>query len=443
MFATLRNVKCAYPQSAQEKATKRARPASNGNQDDSRKPTRPAHSAAKASKTVSKGDSVSQRHDQGVGKEISPPPSLSWTAESLGDPSNDVFMFDDLHNPDSAMDGIFDDLVGQVNPATNDFSSLDGPFTFPADFSGTLGPMKSMQETFDFYDNPLLPRDDSHNASSDTDNTSNGLLSIPSSPPSNAASRDAGRPDPERAEELQQQQDASHRASPVTAVASISRPCDPARSEIAQRPNLGPATNGAFKPDVGSTCSSPQVSCQCLTSALSLLETLAIEIARASGPTIARILHFKKRALAQCNMLLDCQRCSSVSSFLILLVVFCEKMVTSYELVLAILTKQYKSRQGREPVGTSTTRSHSGAFDAELEEERQMAVKDYDLDMEEQPCVFGNLASMQMRKMRTFLARVKAVLRQWKCDPHIATVDSVEERLRQQLRLFNKDSNEL
>ena len=82
-------------------------------------------------------------------------------------------MFDDLHNPDS-MDGIFDDLVGQVNPATNDFSSLDGPFTFPADFSGTLGPMKSMQETFDFYDNPLLPRDDSHNASSDTDNTSNG-----------------------------------------------------------------------------------------------------------------------------------------------------------------------------------------------------------------------------------------------------------------------------
>lgn len=267
------------------------------------------------------------------------------------------------------------------------------------------------------------------------------MLSIASSPPSNTVSRDAGGPDHERAEELQQQQDAPHHANPVTAVASLSRPCNPARSEVVLRPNFGSAISDAFKPDVGSTCSSPQISCQCLTSALSLLETLAIEIARASGPTIARILHFKKRALAQCNMLLDCQRCSSVSSFLILLVVFCEKMVTSYEQVLVILTNQYKSRQGLEPGSTSTTRQ-GGTFDPELEEERQMALKDYDLDMEEQPCVFGNLASMQMRKMGTFLARVKAVLRQWKCDPHIATVDSVEERLRQQLRLFNKDSNE-
>ena len=117
-------------------------------------------------------------------------------------------------------------------------------------------------------------------------------------------------------------------------------------------------------------------------------------------------------------------------------------MVTSYEQVLVILTKQYNSRQGLETVSTSTARQGE-TFDSEHEGERQMAVKDYDIDMEEQPCVFGNLASMQMRKMRTFLARVKAVLRQWKCDPHIATVDSVEERLRQQLRLFNKDSNEL
>ena len=83
-------------------------------------------------------------------------------------------MFDDLHNHDAAMDGIFDDLVGQVHPATNDFSSLDSAFVFPADFPGTLEPMKSMEDAFDFYDNPLLPQDDNHNTSSDTDNTSNG-----------------------------------------------------------------------------------------------------------------------------------------------------------------------------------------------------------------------------------------------------------------------------
>lgn len=83
-------------------------------------------------------------------------------------------MFDDLHNPDAAMDGIFDDLVGQAHTATNDFSSLDGPFAFPADFPDTLGPIKSIQDAFDFYDSVSLPQDDSHNTSSDTDNTSNG-----------------------------------------------------------------------------------------------------------------------------------------------------------------------------------------------------------------------------------------------------------------------------
>lgn len=253
------------------------------------------------------------------------------------------------------------------------------------------------------------------------------MLSIPSSPPSNTDPRDVEGSGCERAEDFQQQQDAPYRASLVTtsgAVVSLPRP------EVVQKLN------------VGSTHSYPQASCQCLTSALSLLETLAIEIAWASGPTIARILNFKERALAQCNIFLDCPRCSSVSSFLILLVVFCEKMVTSYEQILAILTKHYKSHQGFVPVSPSATRQ-GGTVDSELGEDRQMAVKDYDLDMEEQPCVYGNLASMQMRKMTTFLTRVKTVLRQWNCDPHIATVDSVEERLRQQLRLFNKDPNEL
>lgn len=124
--------------------------------------------------SISKRGSVSRQSDQDVGKGISPPPSLLWTAESIGDQSNDVFMFGDLRNPDSAMGGIFDDLVGEVHAATNDFSSLDGPLAFHADFPGILGPMKSMQEAFNFYDNPSLPQDDSHNTSSDTDNTSNG-----------------------------------------------------------------------------------------------------------------------------------------------------------------------------------------------------------------------------------------------------------------------------
>ena len=212
---------------------------------------------------------------------------------------------------------------------------------------------------------------------------------------------------------------------------------DSVRSEAAQHPGPRLATLGTSHLNDGSANPANQASCQCLTSALSLLETLATQSAQPSAPTVARILHFKKRALAQCDVLLDCQRCSSVSSFIMLLVVFCEKMVTSYERVLVMLTAQYKSRQGQslETAGGSTATSAR-------DEERRMAVKDYDVDMEEQPCVFGSLASMQMRKMKTFLARVKTVLRQWNCDLHVATVISVEERLRQQLSLFDKNSNE-
>lgn len=206
------------------------------------------------------------------------------------------------------------------------------------------------------------------------------------------------------------------------------------RSKSSHYPAPVLSMSGAPALAVLTTNPSMQASCQCLTSALSLLETLAIESARISGPTIARILHFKKRALVQCNMLLDCERCSSVSSFIILLVVFCEKMITSYERVLVVLTEQCKLRQNQQLDPASAS--------PERDEERQMAVKDYDLDMEEQPWVFGGLASMQMRKLKTFLARLKAVLKQWNCDPHVMMVDSVEERLQQQLRLFDKNLNE-
>ena len=214
----------------------------------------------------------------------------------------------------------------------------------------------------------------------------------------------------------------------------------------ARHSTTDPSEVDALRLAVSPTSSSERAaSCQCLMSALTLLETLAIESARPSAPTVARILHFKKRALAQCNTLLECRRCSTVSSFIMLLVILCEKMITSYEQILAVLTKQYNLRQAR-LLGSATRYQsvESGNDHAAhaLDEERQVAVKDYDLDMEEQPCVFGGLASLQMRKLKTFLTRVKAVLRQCHCDLHVVMVDSVEERLRQQLRLFDKSSNE-
>ena len=251
---------------------------------------------------------------------------------------------------------------------------------------------------------------------------------------------DAQNPGPVRSVQPGQRQTQLHNINLARlgeCVASDARSSDSVRHVVAQQPRPESATSGTSNLTGGPTT---QSSCQCLTSALSLLETLTIQSAQPSARTVARILHFKKRALAQCDVLLDCQRCGSLSSFIMLLVVFCEKMVTSYERVLVILTAQYKARQGQQSSDIAGGGFASAA--SERDEERRMAVRDYDVDMEEQPCVFGSLASMQMRKMKTFLARVKTVLRQWNCELHVATVVSVEERLRQQLRLFDKDSNE-
>ena len=97
-----------------------------------------------------------------------------------------------------------------------------------------------------------------------------------------------------------------------------------------------------------------------------------------------------------------------------------------------MLTEQYNLRQARlQGCATPCKSVESGSDHAilGLDEERQVAVKDYDLDMEEQPCVFGGLASLQMRKLKIFLARVKDVLKQCHCNLHIAMVDWIEERL--------------
>ena len=391
----------------------------NKNSVDSNNPVSPARSGAissKVSKTSASKRSSGHKRYAGVSRELSPPLSPLWTTGSLTDQSTHSLALDELHNPGLSMNGLSHSLGEGFRPGTTDFFDLDGPIAICADFPDILSPLDSVQRTFEGFGNPLATAGTTHCSSSDTDTT------LPPSPPSNATSINV--PTSGAMDNLVPLGDT---VAPVVRAGNV-------RPEVSQRPASESSMSGAPQFGVVSTNPSTQASCQCLTSALLLLETLTVESARPSAPTIARILHFKKRALAQCNMLLDCQHCSSVSSFLMLLVVFCEKMITSYERVLMVLTEQYQLGQGL-PIDTTSVFY-------EQDDARQMTVKDYDLDMEEQPCVFGGLASMQMRKLKTFLARVKAVLRQWNCDMHVVMVDSVEERLRQQLRLFDKDSNE-
>lgn len=202
----------------------------------------------------------------------------------------------------------------------------------------------------------------------------------------------------------------------------------------------GPSASDRSKPTSALKDPLGNSSCQCFTSAMSLLETLAIADVKPQLSIVAHLLHMKKRAVMQCNMLLDCPRCSSVSSFMVLLIVLCQKIIASYERVLVILTEQYnrisQRRRSNESDALTEISGEGGSDD-----ERQIMVKDYDLDPEEQPCVFGGLASLQLRRLVSFLARMRHVLKGWNWDPHIKMVDSVETRVRAQLRLFDKDAH--
>lgn len=333
-------------------------------------------------------DSADQLHNQEISNLISPRPSLSWAAGSVTNHSNHRSILDELPNTEFSLTGFLETLGGDSLPNPANTSGFEGLFPVSAGFSDIAYPLESGEKTNGEPDSALNIGANDHSTAFDMGNSFSG--------------------------------------SPV--------------------PNATLVSQGllldSFKPRMQGNAGlskslSTQGSCSCLLSALALLETIAIESARHSAPNVGRILQFKKQALAQCNKLLDCERCCSFSSFIMLLVVFCEKLITSYEQVLVVLTEQYKLRQTlllQDPVGGSP--ESSGV----RPEEFVMSVQDYNLDAEEQPCVFGSLAYMQMKKMNRFLARMKAILRQWKCHLHVVMVDSVEERLRQQLRLFEKDS---
>ena len=67
-----------------------------------------------------------------------------------------------------------------------------------------------------------------------------------------------------------------------------------------------------------------------------------------------------------------------------------------------------------------------------------MAIIGYDLDMDEEPCVFGALALIQLRRLSLLLKRVKGVARTWKWESHVAIVDGTEEQVKCHIRKYDK-----
>ena len=188
-------------------------------------------------------------------------------------------------------------------------------------------------------------------------------------------------------------------------------------------------------------------SCRCLTSGLSLLEALSIEDAGVNLPSAARTLHLNKRALTQCKRLLDCEFCSGASNFMMLLIVLCQNIIGSYERVIFLLTEQFNklhSKQNSERGSMQAEREYrdgAGERNHELGQRDRMTLGDYELDPEEEPCLFGELVLLQLRTLKTLLATIRVVLKSWNWDTHILMMDSVSERVRMQLAKFGGKSH--
>ena len=177
--------------------------------------------------------------------------------------------------------------------------------------------------------------------------------------------------------------------------------------------------------------------CQCLTSVSCLLETLSVEVEKFGPRTIGRLVNIMKRVLIQCDTLLDCETCTNLSNYMMLLIILCQKIACSFDEVLAILTEQYKRLHERDSLSEDGTDA-SQEGDQEPQEHR-IIIQDYDLDVEEEPCLYGALTLIQVKKLRALLDRIRGMSR----TSHIIIIDRTEEQVKNQLRAYdkNKDSD--
>ena len=77
----------------------------------------------------------------------------------------------------------------------------------------------------------------------------------------------------------------------------------------------------------------PALSCRCLESASANLEEWETIKHDSGRKWIDSLLALQKRTIGQCNYVLDCKRCSSSSSSMMLPLLMCEQVVSSFQLI--------------------------------------------------------------------------------------------------------------
>ncbi|KAI4217468.1 MAG: hypothetical protein LQ351_000063 [Letrouitia transgressa] len=163
-------------------------------------------------------------------------------------------------------------------------------------------------------------------------------------------------------------------------------------------------------------------SCRCMSTALDILEVLEVKNSKMSLEAIDGILSFKKRALAQCNVMLECQGCNSHSQFMMLLVVICDKMVASFERL---------SISCREVHNTITEVGDiKRAEGFTIVDGKSLFVGEYEVDLDEERCyLVRQLVMLQLKNLATFELRLKGIANGWSWDAHKTMLATIDKRL--------------
>lgn len=127
-----------------------------------------------------------------------------------------------------------------------------------------------------------------------------------------------------------------------------------------------------------------------------------------------------------------------MSDFLMLLIVLSQKISGSFDQIIVILTDQYNRVVGLDQQWNHHEQVLERSMDVAQEidhNEEMLTVRKYVVDLEEEPCVFGGVIILQLRKMIMLLESLRVMLREARKSSHITMLDSVIVKAREQLRL--------
>lgn len=122
----------------------------------------------------------------------------------------------------------------------------------------------------------------------------------------------------------------------------------------------------------------------------------------------------------QCNTMLDCQSCNATSSFMMLLVIVSQRMMTSFEGLLQILEECFSRLSDKDEPSQQ----------AECTNMRLVFLGEFEIDKrEEWACLIGGLIMLQLRSLVTFLERLNGFASGRKWDTHRVMLTDVERQV--------------